>query len=66
MNSILNNQRWNNQLQNQQYRPSFNEFASWMTPEKAKMQVESMLQNGQLTQQQFENAKNIVNSILSK
>lgn len=37
-----------------------------MTPEKAKMQVESMLQNGQLTQQQFENAKNIVNSILSK
>lgn len=62
MNSILNNQRWN-QLK---YQPSFKEFAASMTPEKAKNQIEMMLQNGQITPQQLNDAKQIVNSILSK
>lgn len=46
--------------QNQLRASNFREFAANMTPEKAKFQVEEMLKNGQLTQQQFEQAKSQV------
>ena len=57
MNSLLNNR----QAPQNQLRPSnFREFAASMTPESAKMQIEDMLKNGQISQQQFEQAKSQV------
>jgi hypothetical protein len=35
-----------------------------MNPNSAKQQVESMLQSGKITQQQFEKAKEIATSLL--
>ena len=46
--------------QNQLRASNFREFAANMTPEKAKFQVEEMLKNGQISQQQFEQAKSQV------
>lgn len=59
MNSILSNQQTTQLL-------SFKEFASQWTPNQAKQRVEEMLRNGQVSQQQFEQAKQIANSLLKR
>lgn len=58
MNSILSNQPLQMQPHN------FKEFAAMWTPDKAKQRVEEMIQSGQVSQQQFEQAKQIANSLL--
>lgn len=62
MNSILNN-RWQN---NQPQTLSFNQFKTMFTPLGAKQEIEKRLKSGEITPQQLENAKQILNSILNK
>ena len=60
MNSILANQPM------QQYPPNFKDFVKMVTPQGAKEEIERRLRTGELSQQQFESAKKIANSILSR
>lgn len=60
MNSILSTN------QQQQQPRNFREFAASVSPSYAKQQVEVMLQNGQISPQQFEQAKKITNSLFRK
>lgn len=61
MNSILSNQ----QTTIMQPR-NFKEFAAQWTPDQAKQRVEEMLRTGQISQEQFEQAKQIVNLLLKR
>lgn len=61
MNSILNRKFQTNSLleTNLPQPPSFREFSQNVSPNDAKQQVENMLNSGQISQEQFEKAKQI-------
>jgi hypothetical protein len=62
MNSILNRKFQTNSLLETnlpQQPPSFREFSQNISPNDAKQQVENMLNSGQISQEQFEKAKQI-------
>lgn len=61
MNSLLNNRQLNSMQ-----KPSFREFAASITPQGAKQKIEEMLASGELSQDKYQQAQQIANSLFKK